>query len=83
MELRPDHNFDDAETRLLDARRRRAYARMQLTVLRRLRSRAADEGRPTDEIDARIAEAETGLAAHDREVEGLRRDTGRRHRPIT
>lgn len=83
MELRPDHNPDDPETQLLDARRRRAYARMQLTVLRRLRSRAAEDGRPTEDVDARIADAESGLAEHDREVEGLRRNAGRRHRPIT
>jgi hypothetical protein len=83
MELRPDHNPQDPETRLLDARRRRAYARMQLTVLRRLRSRAAEDGRATEDVDARIAGAEAGLAEHDREVEALRRDAGRRHRPIS
>ena len=83
MDLRPDHDPEDPETRLLDARRRRAYARMRLTVLHRLRSRAADVGRPTADVDARIAAAETGLADCDREVEQLRRDAGRRHRPIS
>ncbi len=55
---------------------------MRLTVLRRLRSRAADDGRPTDDVDGRIAVAETVLAERDSEVERLRRDAGRRHRPI-
>ncbi len=68
---------------LLDAEReKRAYVRMQIKVLRRMKDRRRDAGEPVDDLDSRIRDLEASLAGLDESVEGLRAKLGRPHRQL-
>ena len=78
---RPTEMSVDQE--LLDAEReKRAYVRMQIKVLRRMKDRRRDAGEPVDDLDSRIRDLEVSLAGLDESVEGLRAKLGRPRRQL-
>lgn len=64
------------------AREQRAYLRMQIKVLERLRGRRQEAGEPAADIDRRLDEHRRNMHELDVRVETLRAALGRPHRQI-
>jgi predicted nucleic acid-binding Zn-ribbon protein len=70
------------QSRLDDGREKRAYTRMQIKVIQRMKARRRAAGESAGDLDERLLELEASLAELDELVEGLRAKLGRPHRQL-